>query len=53
MCFNVRKHNMGHMRLAKIQISLRMHAFWIAKDATFFRVGNEASDQAARMHRLL
>ena len=50
------------MRLAKIQISLRIRAvwsesstgaFWIAKDAKVLHADNEDSDHAARMRTLI
>ena len=59
---NVRKITFGHVRPAKIQISLRicagwsessLGAFWIAKDAKFLPVDNEDSDQTVRMCRLI
>ena len=49
---NVRRRTFGHVRLAKIQISLRICAFWpdsslsaflIAKNALFLHVDNEDS----------
>ena len=49
---NVRKRTFGHMRPAKIQISLRIRAvwsesplgaYWIAKDAKFLHADNEDS----------
>ena len=58
----VRKHTFGHVRPAKIQISLgicafwpeqSLHAFWIVKDAKFLRADNKDSDQTARIHRLI
>ena len=57
---NVRKCTFGHVRPAKIQISLRIRAgwsesslgaIWIAKDAKFLHADNEDSDQTARMCR--
>ena len=48
----------GHVRPAKIQISLRIRAvwsesslgaFWIAKDAKCLRADNEDSDQTRRL----
>ena len=61
MSRNVRKRAFGHVRPAKIQISLRIFAvsqssqgaFWLAKDANFLNADNEDSDQSARMHRLI
>ena len=59
---NVRKRTLGHVRPAKIQISLRIRAvwsesslgvFWIAKDARFLRAVNEDFEQAAQMRRLI
>ena len=50
MHHNVRKRTFGHVRQAKIQISLRfravwsessLRAFWITKDAKFLHVDNE------------
>ena len=50
------------MRVAKIQISLRIravwsesspHAFWLAKGAESLHADNEDSDQTARMRRLI
>ena len=52
MSLNVRKRTFGHVRPAKIQMSLRIRAvwsscslvaFWIAKYAEFLRVDNEAT----------
>ena len=58
-----RKCTVGHVRLAQIQISLRipvvwtessLGAFWIAsQDAKFLHVDKEDSDQAAWMCRLI
>ena len=62
MNHSVRKRSFGHVRQAKIQISLRIRAvwsesslgaFWIAKDGMFLQVDNEDSDQTARMQRLI
>ena len=59
---NVRKRIFGHVRPAKIHISLRMCAFcsesslsefWIAKDAKSLHADNKDSDQTARMRRLI
>ena len=59
---DVRKQTIGHVRLAKIQISLRIRAvwsesslgkFWIAKGAKFLHADNEDSDQTAWMHKLI
>ena len=59
---NFRKRTIRHVRLAKIQISLRVRAvwsesslgaFWIAKDARFDHEDNIYSDQSARMRRLI
>ena len=58
---NIRKHTFGHVRSAKIQISLRIRAvwsesslgaFWMAKDAKFLHVGYEDSNQSAPMRLL-
>ena len=52
----------GHLRPAKLQISLRIRAvwsesslgsFWIAKNTNFLHVDNEDSDQTAWMRRLI
>ena len=49
-CRNVRKRTFGHVRTAKIKISLRIRtvcsgsslaAFWIAKNAKFLHADNE------------
>ena len=54
------KRSLGHVRPAKIRISLRIRAvwsesslsaFWIANDAGCFCVDNEDSDYTARMIR--
>ena len=59
---NVRKRINGHLRPAKIQISLRIYAawpessleaFWIGKNSKFLHVDNEGSDQTVRMCRLI
>ena len=59
---NDRKRNFGHVRPAKIQISLRIRAVWsesslsafsIAKDTKILYADNEDSDQTARMRRLI
>ena len=59
---NDRKRKFGHVRPAKIHISLRIRAvwsesslcaFWIAKDAKFLRAHNEDSNQTSRMCRLI
>ena len=59
---NVRKRTFGHVRPAKIQISLRIRAvwsessltgLWINKDAKFLHADNEDSDQTTRMRRLI
>ena len=59
---NVRKRIFGHVRLAKIQISLCIYAawsaasrgeFWIAKDVKFIHTGNKESDQIARIRRMI
>ena len=59
---NGRKRTIGHLRPAKIQISLRVRAvwsesspgaFWIAQDAYFLHADNEDSNQTARMRRLI
>ena len=59
---NARQRTFGHVRPAKIQISLRIRAgwsesslgaFWIAKDAKFLHADNEDSNQTARMRRLI
>ena len=53
MCRKMRKRTFGHVRPAKIQISLRVRAVWsesslctfyIAKDANFLHADNEDSD---------
>ena len=58
----IRQRTFGHVRKAKIRISLRIRAvwsesslgaFWVAKDTTFLHADNEDSDQAARMRRLI
>ena len=50
---NVRKHNFGHVRPAKIEISLCIRAvlsesllgaFWIAKDAKFLYADKEDAE---------
>ena len=60
MSRNVKK--IGHVRPAKIQISLRIStvwsesslgAFWIAKGAKFLNADNGDSIQIARMRRLI
>ena len=52
----VRKRTFGHVRPAKIQISLRIRAvwsesslgaFWIAEDAAYLRAGKEDSNQTS------
>ena len=57
MNHNIRKHTYGHVRPAKIRISLciltnwsesSLGAFWTAKDAKFLHTDNEHSDQTAR-----
>ena len=57
MTRNVRKRTFGHVRPAKIQISLRFRAEWsessmrassIAKDAKFLRADKKDSSQTAR-----
>ena len=62
MSRHVRKHTYGHVRPAKIQISLRIHAlrpdfaldaFWIAIDAKFLDADNEDTNQTARMRSLI
>ena len=62
MNYTVRKRIFGHVRPAKIQISLRICAVWsdsslgafgIAKYAKFLHADNEDSDQTARMRRLI
>ena len=59
---NGKKRTFGHVRPAKIQISLCIRAvwsesslgpFWIAKHARFHHVEHEDSDQTARMRRLI
>ena len=59
---NIGKRTFGHVRPAKIQISLRIRtvwseswlaACWIAKDTKFPHAYNEDSDQSARMRRLI
>ena len=59
---NVKKRTFGQVRQAKIQISLRIRAFWseysliafrIAKEVKFLHADIEDSDQIARMHRLI
>ena len=59
---HVRKYTFGHMRQAKIQISLRIRAVWsesslgefgIVKEAKFLHVDNGDFNQTARMHRLI
>ena len=59
---SVRKRTFGHVRPAKVQISLRictvwsessLDAFWIAKDAKFLHADNSDSDQTARMRSLI
>ena len=59
---NVRKRTFGHVRPAKVQISLRIRTvwlessldtLWIAKDAKFIHADNEDSDQTAWMRRQL
>ena len=60
--FELRRQE-GHMRPAKIQISLRIRtgwpesslgAFsWIAEEIKFLHADNEDSDQTARMRRLI
>ena len=62
MSRHVRKRTYGHVRPAKIQISLRNHAFrsdsalgafWIAIDAKFLDADNEDANQTARMRSLI
>ena len=62
MSHEVRKCTFGHVRPAKIQISLRIRAVWpesslgavgTTKDAKFLYADNEDSDQTARMRRLI
>ena len=59
---NVRKRPFGHVRLVKIQISLRIRAvwsesslgaYWTAKGAKFLHANNEDFNQTARMRRLI
>ena len=59
---NVRKRTFAHMRLAKIQIRLRIAQsdlnlrwahFWIAMDAKFLHADNEDCDQTVQMRRLI
>ena len=59
---NVRKPTFGHVRPAKIRISLRicavwsessLDAFWIAKNTKFLHGNNEDADQTARTRRLI
>ena len=59
---NVRKCIFGHMRPAKILISLRIRevwsesslgAFWVAKAAKFLHADNEDSDQIAQRRSLI
>ena len=56
------KRNFGHVRQAKIQISLRIRAgwaesslgaFWITMDAKFLNADNRDSEQKARMRNLI
>ena len=58
----MRKRILGHIRQAKIQISLHIRAvrseaslgtFWLAKLAKFLHVDNEDSDQIVRMRSLI
>ena len=62
MSHNVRKGTCGHVRPAKIQISLRIHsvrseaslgAFLIAKDTKCLHAESEDSDQTVIMQRLI
>ena len=61
MTRNVRKRTFGHVRPAKIQISLRkcagwsessLGAFWVAKATKFLHADNEDSDQTVRKRKL-
>ena len=60
MNHNIRKCTFGHVRPAKIQISLHIRAgwsessldaLWVSKGAMFLHADNEDSDQTARMRR--
>ena len=62
MSRKVRNRTFGHVRPAKIQISLRVRAgwsessqgaFWIAKDAKFLHADNEDYDLTVRIRRLI
>ena len=58
---NIRKHTFGHVRPAKIQISLRSRAVWPESSLGAFWIANNVkcrhtdkdTDQTARMHRLI
>ena len=62
MSHNVRNRTVGLVRLAMIQISLRIHKVWsessmyaccIAKDAKFLHADNKDTNLTVRMHRLI
>ena len=60
MTRNGRKRTFGHVRLVKIQISIRVVlsdssicAFWIAKDTRFPFANKEDADRTVRMRRLI